>query len=330
MTILLKLGQGITRQIITTDFEQANVEYIEFWLLDPFLDNPTNPGGTLNINLGNISEDILKDGKKMYENGLPENGDISTLTPVTAYQTVVPKNQSLIYTFSTLGQERDNQDVGFDGYDDAEEIAQFGANFGEDPAKDNYEYFLNTDGDIFERYKKYNGSQGNSPDTFTDTNRGAAPQPDVEDINRDNTMNTIDSYFEYEINITPNTLNGNNPQINDIKTKDVVLPNGQTREVKWYQFRIPITESTSAIGGITDIRSVRFVRMFLNGFSQNTVFRFATLDLVRSDWRRYTLDLDQDTGNNSPNVEFKVGIVGLQENDGNYVLPPGVQLGTIK
>lgn len=317
---------GITRQIVTTDFEQANVEYIEFWLLDPFLDNPSNPGGTLSIDLGNISEDILKDGKKMYENGLPENGDINTLTPVTAYQTVVPKNQSLIYTFSTLGQERDNQDVGFDGYDDAEEIAQFGANFGEDPSKDNYTYFLNAEGGIFERYKKYNGYQGNSPDTFTNTNRGAAPQPDVEDINRDNTMNTIDSYFEYEIKISPSTLNENNPQINDIKTKDVVLPNGQTREVKWYQFRIPISESTSAIGGITDIRSVRFARMFLNGFSQQTVFRFATLDLVRSDWRRYTLDLDQNSGNNSPNLKFKVGIVGLQENDGNYVLPPGVRL----
>ena len=317
---------GISRQIITTDFEQANVEYIEFWLLDPFLDNPTNPGGTLSVDLGNISEDILKDGKKMYENGLPENGDISTLTPVTAYQTVVPKNQSLVYTFSTLGQERDNQDVGLDGYDDTEEIAQFGAAFGEDPSKDNYTYFLNAEGGIFERYKKYNGSQGNSPDTFTDTNRGAAPQPDVEDINRDNTMNTIDSYFEYKINITPSSLNENNPQINDIKTRDVTLPNGQTREVKWYQFRIPISEATAAIGGITDIRSVRFARMFLNGFTQNTVLRFATLDLVRSDWRRYTLDLDQNPNNNSPNVELKVGVVGLQENEGNYVLPPGVVL----
>ena len=261
----------------------------------------------------------------MYENGLPENGDISTLTPVTAYQTVVPRNQSLVYTFSTLGQERDNQDVGLDGYDDTEEIAQFGAAFGEDPSKDNYTYFLNAEGNIFDRYKEYNGSQGNSPDTFTDTNRGAAPQPDVEDINRDNTMNTIDSYFEYKVNITPSSLNENNPQINDVKTADVVLPNGQTREVKWYQFRIPISESTAAIGGITDIRSVRFVRMFLNGFTQNTVLRFATLDLVRSDWRRYTLDLNQGP-NNSPDAEFNVGIVGLQENDGNYVLPPGVVL----
>ncbi|MGM5468869.1 cell surface protein SprA [Flavobacteriaceae bacterium LMO-SS05] len=319
---------GIMRQITSTDFEQANVEYIEFWLQDPFLDNPSNPGGELNINLGNISEDILKDGKKMYENGLPENGDISTLKPVTAYNTVVPKNQSLVYTFSTLGQERLNQDVGFDGYNDAEEIAQFGANFGEDPSKDNYTYFLNAEGNIFERYKKYNGSEGNSPDTFSQTNRGAAPQPDVEDINRDNTMNTIDSYYEYKINITPNTLNENNVQINDIKTRNVVLPNGQTREVKWYQFRIPISESPyrKAIGGITDIRSMRFARLYLNGFSQNTVLRFATLDLVRSDWRRFTLDLDQDPNNNSANAELNVGVVGLQENEGNYVLPPGVEL----
>jgi len=317
---------GIMRQITSTDFEQANVEYIEFWLQDPFLDNVTNPGGTLNIDLGNISEDILKDGKKMYENGLPENGDISTLLPVTTYQTVVPKNQSLTYAFSTLGQERDNQDVGLDGYDDNEEIAQFGASFGEDPSKDNYTYFLNAEGDIFERYKNYNGLQGNSPDIFTQTNRGALPQPNVEDINRDNTMNTIDSYFEYKIDISPSTLNENNPQIRDIKTRNVQLPNGQTREVIWYQFRIPISEPTAAIGGITDIRSVRFARMFLNGFSQNTVLRFATLDLVRSDWRRYTLDLDDDPNNNSPNIEFKVGVVGLQENEGNYVLPPGVVL----
>ncbi|HKK12513.1 MAG TPA: cell surface protein SprA, partial [Flavobacteriaceae bacterium] len=317
---------GITRQITSTDFEQANVEYIEFWLQDPFLDNPSNPGGTLSIDLGNISEDILKDGKKMYENGLPENGDISTLTPVTAYQTVVPKNQSLIYTFSTLGQERDNQDVGLDGYDDAEEIAQFGASFGDDPSNDDYTYFLNASGNIFERYKRYNGLEGNSPDTFTQTNRGRAPQPDVEDINRDNTMNTIDSYFEYKVDITPATLNENNPQINDIKTRNVELPNGQTREVKWYQFRIPISEPTSAIGGITDIRSVRFARLFLNRFSQNTVLRFATLDLVRSDWRRYTLDLDQNPNNNSANAELNVGVVSLQENEGNYVLPPGVEL----
>ena len=316
---------GITRQITSTDFEQANVEYIEFWVQDPFLDNPSSSGGKLTINLGNISEDVLKDGKKQYENGLPVDGNISILEP-TDFGGVVPQNQSLIYTFATAGQERANQDVGYDGYDDAEELFEFGSQFGEDPAKDNYAYYLNTDGDIFERYKRYNGQEGNTPDVFTDTNRGSTTEPDVEDINRDNTMNTIDSYFEYEVDMNPSILNSDNSQINDIKVKTVELPNGDQREVTWYQFRIPIAEGPdrTAIGGITDIRSIRFARLYLKEFTENTVLRFASLDLVRSDWRRYTLDLDNDGGNNSPDAEFNVGIIGVQENDGSYVSPPGV------
>ena len=319
---------GITRQITSTDFEQANVEYIDFWVQDPFLDDTVPAqGGKLFLNLGNISEDVLKDGKKQYENGLPEDGNISDLTP-TNYNTVVPRNQSLIYTFSTAGEERVNQDVGYDGYDDNEEATLIpnGASFGLDPANDNYTYYLNTDGDIFERYKGYNGLQGNTPDAFSDTNRGSTAQPDVEDINRDNTMNTIDSYFQYEIDINPTSLNIANPQINDIKNRNVTLPNGEERSVTWYQFRIPISDPTEAIGGITDIRSIRFVRLFVNGFQQPRVLRFATLDLVRSDWRRYTLTLDDEPNNDLDNTDLNVGVVGLQQNDGNYVLPPGVEL----
>lgn len=316
---------GIMRAITSTDFEQANVEYIEFWVQDPFLDTSSNTGGKLFINLGNISEDIIKDGKKQYENGLPEDGNISTLDP-TIFGSVVPQNQSLIYTFATTGADRANQDVGLDGYNDLDEMNIFGAEFGEDPSNDNYSYYLNSDGNIFDRYKKYNGTQGNTPDTFTDTNRGSTTLPDVEDINRDNTMNTIDSYFEYEIDITPSSLNINNPLINDIKEDfQVTLPNGDVRDdVKWYQFRIPINEETQRVGGISDIRSVRFARMYVSDFTEKTVMRFASLDLVRSDWRRYTLDLDNDDTNNSPNVEFNVGVVGVQDNP-DYEIPPGVE-----
>ncbi|TJY32536.1 T9SS outer membrane translocon Sov/SprA [Pontimicrobium aquaticum] len=318
---------GITRQLTSTDFEQANVEYVEFWLQDPFLDNPTNPGGKLTLNLGNISEDIIKDGRKQYENGLPENGDVSAIQPTPSWGTVVPQNQALIYAFSTLGQQRANQDVGFDGYDDVEEASVFSAFSGlEDPANDNYTYFLNTTGDVFERYKKYNGVEGNSPDTFTQTNRGSTTQPDVEDINRDNTMNTIDSYFEYEFDITPSSLaNVNNTFIRDRKTTTVTLPNGDSRQVKWYQFRIPLTAYTNQIGGITDFRSIRFMRLYLSEFAENTVMRFGSLDLVRSDWRRYQQSLDDDTNNDLDGTDFNVGIIGIQENDGRYVSPPGVE-----
>lgn len=323
---------GITRQLTSTDFEQSNVEYIEFWLLDPFLDNPANPGGKLTINLGNISEDVLRDGRKLYENGLPEDGNVIGVLPPGDYETVYPQNQSLIYAFSTLGQERSNQDVGYDGYsDDDEKNPALNADFGDyqlldDPSNDNYTYFLNTEGNIFERYKQYNGLEGNSPDTFTDTNRGSTTQPDVEDINRDNTMNTIDSYFEYEMDITPASLADlNNVYIVDRKEGTVSLPNGDNATTKWYQFRIPLAEPTDQIGGISDFRSIRFARLFLKEFNQNTVLRFATLDLVRSDWRRYRLALDDEPNNDNDNTEFSVGIIGIQENDGSYVSPPGVE-----
>ena len=317
---------GITRQITTTDFEQSNVEYIEFWLQDPFINNSENLGGKLNFNLGNISEDVLKDGRKQYENGLPEDGDISLLNETT-WGSVVPQNQSLIYAFSTLGEERENQDVGLDGYDDQDEVIKF-PSFSEldDPSNDNYNYFLNVDGDILDRYKNYNGLEGNSPETFTNTNRGSSTQPDAEDINRDNTMNTIDSYYEYEIDITPNSLSDiNNEYIKDRKEKTVTLPNGTSETIKWYQFRVPVNEPTNTVGGISDFRSIRFIRMYLNEFTQNTTFRFGTLELVRSDWRKYQLSLDEELNNDNDITNVNVGVIGIQENEESYVSPPGVE-----
>jgi cell surface protein SprA len=328
---------GITRQLTSTDFEQSNVEYIEFWMQDPFQENAANPGGKLVFNLGSISEDILRDGRKQYENGLPVDGNIDLL-PTTSYNTVVPQNQALIYAFDSTGEERTNQDVGYDGYNDAQEGANFPAFSGLlDPAADNYQYYLSGEGNVLERYKRYNNVQGNSPDTFSDTERGSTTQPDVEDINRDNTMNTIDSYFEYELaltrqNLPLNTLDeiaSTNPIgdfIRDMKIRPRILPNGDTEQVRWYQFRIPVQgDHVVARNGITDLRSIRFARMFLNGFSEQTTFRFGTLDLVRSDWRRYQLALD---GGSTPpdfnDTEFTVGVVSTQENDGSYESPPGV------
>ncbi|SFN53257.1 protein involved in gliding motility SprA [Bizionia echini] len=320
---------GITRQLTSTDFEQSNVEYIEFWLQDPFQENASNPGGKLIFNLGNISEDVVKDGRKLYENGLPIDGNVIGVLPQSpSWNTVYPQNQSLIYAFDTTGEERTNQDVGYDGYDDNEERTIF-TDYSAlpDPANDNYAYFLNVDGDIFQRYKNYNGVDGNSPDTFSDTNRGSTTQPDVEDVNRDNTMNTIDSYFEYELDINPADLNINNPYIVDIKENQIrTLPNGQTVVPKWYQFRIPVNDvDRTAIGGISDLRSIRFARMYLKEFTEKTVLRFGTLDLVRSEWRRYTQTLDTDEGDPAlDNTEFSVGVVSTLKNDGSYQSPPGV------
>ncbi len=331
---------GITRQLTSTDLEQANVEYIEFWLQDPFQENPTNPGGKLVFNLGNISEDIIRDGRKLYENGLPEDGNIGLL-PVTAWGSVVPQNQSLVYAFDTTGDERTNQDVGYDGYDDIEErLISNDFSSLEDPSNDNYTYFLNAEGDIFDRYRGYNGVEGNTPDTFSNTDRGANTQPDVEDINRDNTMNTIDSYFEYELDITRqnlptteaefNNLSNTNPLrefLVDFKSRPRALPNGDTRDVTWHLFRVPVEgDHRKTIGGINDLRSVRFTRVYLKEFTEATVFRFGTLDLVRSDWRRYRQTLQPNNDNpDDDGTDFTVGIIGTIENEGSYQRPPGIE-----
>ena len=66
---------GITRAMTTTNFNQSSVEHIEFWLLDTFTNNENNNEnlGNLVFHLGSISEDILKDGRKQFENGLPSS-----------------------------------------------------------------------------------------------------------------------------------------------------------------------------------------------------------------------------------------------------------------
>ena len=321
---------GIMRQLNTTDFERSNVEYIQFWLMDPFIydENAGNQGGTLRFNLGNISEDILKDGRKQYENGLPE--DLSDTNTISTAWGKVPSNQSLIYTFDSTGEGRTNQDIGYDGLTDEQERSEYPA-FASlpDPAGDNYQYFLQADGNILERYRFYNGTQGNSPEQLSNDDRGNTAQPDVEDINRDNTMNTVDSYFEYEVELNPGMDIENNEYITDVREIDVTLQNNQTLPVRWIQFRVPIGEPDRAVNGIADFRSIRFMRMYMTDFQAPTVLRLGTLELVRGDYRRFqqSLDLTGEDNENDDTV-FENEAVNIEANETRqpipYVLPPGV------
>nr|WP_233494456.1 cell surface protein SprA [Mesonia sp. K7] len=327
---------GIMREITNTNFEQYNVEFIEFWVMDPFIyaENSDITEGKITFNLGNISEDVLKDGRKQYENGLPADG--STQNTLETNFGKVPSTQSLVYAFDTEGQERTNQDIGYDGLSDAEEAAKFPAFAGlADPSNDNYEYYLNTEGDIISRYANYNGTDGNSPSEVSQTNRGSSTLPTVEDVNRDNTMNTIDSYFEYEVPLFSNMSVDNNTStrpgidndyITDVKTQNVTLQNGQQMPVRWVQFKVPLrTGPDYAVNGIADLRSVRFMRMFLSDFSDDVVIRLGTLDLVRGDYRRYNQALvpDGSDPNTTSGTVFEMTAVS-EEQTSDYVTPPGV------
>ncbi|MEN8776853.1 MAG: cell surface protein SprA [Polaribacter sp.] len=348
---------GITRPLTTNNFDQANVEYIQFWIMDPYQNysltaeeglpqgidpnNPINQVGDLYINLGNISEDVLKDNRKMYENGLPEDG--LKVPGSNINNTIwgdVPRNPSIIYAFNEQDAARTNQDVGFDGLNDDEEknltgIGQYATL--EDPAADNFQFFRGGNLDainasLIKRYKDYNNTQGNSPTL----NQGGEPYPtssttypDVEDINRDQTMNTVESYYEYKIPLDRSSLRKGFGYVVDEKTTNVTLENGNTQQSKWYQFRVPVRSGTP-INGISDFNSIRFMRMFLTNFKMPVVIRFGELDLVRGDWRRYVRTLDpavnpdreltQDELN-----DFEVGVVSIEQNEGSYTQPPGIE-----
>ncbi|MBO0322859.1 cell surface protein SprA [Muricauda sp. CAU 1633] len=320
---------GIMRPLSSTNFEQSNVEFVQFWVLDPYVDGQTTNAnaGELVLNLGNISEDILRDGRKQYENGLPASTNTEVPRPTIWGQ--VPSTQSLVYAFDADEANRTLQDVGLDGLDDAGEQTIYNGP-AEDPALDNYQYYLNRDGSILERYSDFNNTDGNSPVAVTNTNRGSTTLPDVEDIDRDLTMNTVNSYYEYRIQIKPNTT------IDDEYVTDIregltpSLPNGTQLNRRWIQYKIPLSDFTDAVGGITDFRSVSFMRMYLTGFSDDVVLRFATLDLVRGDWRTYTRSLQPDVDNDPSDdgTVTDVNTVNIEENFGRqpipYVLPPGV------
>ncbi|MDP2337315.1 MAG: cell surface protein SprA, partial [Bacteroidota bacterium] len=343
---------GIMRKIETSDFEAANIESVEFWVMDPFINDTleTNQGGDLFFNLGDVSEDILKDSRKSFENGLPTTPDLASVD--TTVWGRVSKLQSLVREFDNNVQSRQYQDIGLDGLNDADEL-KFHQNYLEsmksilnqdalakvlkDPSGDDYHYYRGSDYDqeklgILERYKNFNGPEGNSPTAEMSPESyptSASTQPDMEDINGDNTLNEYERYYQYKISIRRENMVIGENSITDIKTATVKLKNGNVESVKWYQFKIPVRSPDESFGSISDFKSIRFMRMFMKGFTQPTVLRFATLDLVRADWRKYTKDVDGKIGVNSPTTQFDISAVNIEENASrkpvNYVLPPGIE-----
>lgn len=349
---------GIMRKLDNTNFETSNIEYITFWMLSPFLDdeNTNYDGGDLYFNLGEVSEDILKDGMKSYENGVDSDDD------TYMYETVwgkVSTQTSLTYAFDSSDEDRVKQDVGLNGlhtddeltfssYSDfltnlrlklsAATIAQMEADdlsVLNDPASDNYHFYRGYDYDaaelsILERYKRYNGVEGNSlsSDYASDAlYQSARSVPDVEDINQDNTLNEYERYYQYHISIRPEDFVVGQNYITDKQVSSVSLRNGEYADMEWYQFKIPLDEYEKVVGSISDFSSIRFIRMFMTGFKNDTHLRFATLELVRGEWRTYDYSLDSRT-DTSVSGSIDVSTVNIEENAGrepvNYILPPGV------
>ena len=351
---------GIMRKLDNTNFEQSNIEYVQFWLLDPFLDpdNPNYEGGDLYINLGEVSEDILKDGLKSYENGLPYTDEENPYISETVWGKVSTQT-SMTYAFETAEGARVRQDVGLNGISSEQEktfpsykaftdqlrtvlpsntIARMEEDpFSplNDPATDDYHFYRGYDYDeqrlsILERYKHYNGTEGNSlsvEDASDALYQSARSVPDVEDINQDNTLNEYERYFQYRVSIRPEDLQVGTNFIIDKQDAVAYTRNGKELKVTWYQFSIPLREYEKKVGSINDFSTIRFIRMFMTGFKETTHLRFASYDLVRGEWRNYNYNLNQ-RGDTPAEGSINVNAVNIEENASrepvNYVLPPGV------
>ncbi|MES2703470.1 MAG: cell surface protein SprA [Bacteroidota bacterium] len=354
---------GITRPIDNTDFESSNVQYVQFWVLDPFIGTNNPQGGSLYINLGNVSEDVTRDSRMFFENGIPVPFDNDKLdTTVWGY---VPKfEQQITRAFDNDETARRQQDIGYDGLADTAPagqlsehtqfgpfLAQLGAKLGTgnpafaavdaDPASDNYKFYRDTTYNgtnsnlisVLTRYKGFNNPQGNSPITDPNANfsTSATTIPESEDINRDNTLNESESYFQYRIDLRPNMQVGTNNLIS-VQNSTVKLPNGNTAQERWYQFKVPVQNYDRRVGGISDFRSIRFMRMFLNGWEDSVILRFATLELGRNQWRTFRYSLTTPGENlpqaNATLTDFTVTSVNIEENGARYpvpyVIPPGV------
>lgn len=351
---------GIQRKLETTDFENANIEYIEFWMLDPFIYNADKPdvGGELYFNIGSISEDVLPDSRRAFEHGLPtpqEEFDVDST--MWGY---VAKNTAIVNGFNTDPASMKAQDVGLNGmssdkertfYDNdnypymrlVEEMHKNGSLTDEayqsivnDPANDDFHYYRGSDYDaqkvsILDRYKKFNNTEGNScPSEYSSEtySTAALTRPDNEDLNDDYTLSETENYYQYRVSIRPDSMHVGKNYIADMMETSVKLKNGKTEHVKWYQFKIPINAPDKVVGDISDMSSMQFIRMFMKDFADTCILRFATLELIKGEWRKYSQDLWEENSNPSSQTQFITSTVNIEENDRrtpiNYVLPPDI------
>jgi len=358
---------GMMRRMENPDFQTANIEFVQFWMMDPFNDDynlafpgqaiPTN--GEMIINLGNVSEDINKDGRMAFENGIPKQGSLADLTRVDPTPWgYVPNLPIITPAFDIDENARQYQDVGLDGLaNDGERVyfqnylnnlsgGAYDAAFA-DASADNYHFYRGDDFDgnasanTLYRYKWFNNMEGNSPTEaqYQSLNNDKYPTtatvtPNTEDVNRDNTLSETEAYYQYRIKITPQDINpgnvGNN-YIANVYESSFTDANGNGKSVKWYQFKIPVNNFEQKVGSIEGFNSIRFMRTILKGFSAPVVCRMARMELVRSDWRRYDAvgALPGDyIGGPEDGATFDVSAVNVQENGTktpvNYVLPPGI------
>lgn len=292
---------------------------IDFILMDPFVYDPNHSGGDMYIHLGLVSEDVLRDGRTSVESGLPTSAIINGVD--TTIWGRVATTSSASPSFNSDPASRPFQDVGLDGLNNENERHFFNDNFlsvianlhgtssaayqlaYNDASADDFQYFRSsefdlTNGSILERYKRFNGLDGNSS-TDEQTNEtypiASSNRPDREDFSNPGMLQETERYFQYKISLRPEDMVYNQNYITDIhQVSYTPLANGALGDVVWYYFSIPIqSPSREVIGGTPSVEDYKFIRILYKNFEQTIVCRFAAFQFVVDDESRPIFEYSQ-------------------------------------
>lgn len=341
MTTTLPSGQE--------DFTQNNIEFLEFWV-QPLLPGGELPSGasiddydgTLFIDIGLISEDVVPNSKNNTEDGLALNPDNLILDDLENPRSAVPSNPPPPEgQFSN--ENRDLEDVGLDGLPNSggvnnldestlfvEFVEEMRLQYGEgspefqqilsDPSNDDYQFYGSSAVEglpLHERFHRLLGyTDGNTPIDQSD-NRAITNRPDSEGLVNPSTVNLTNAYFQYEVDLNPadeSRLGIGEPGTFIV---DEVGNPGDPPQERWFQVRIPVEEFKRRFGNINDFQNITYMRMWMSGYSEPFTLRFASIDFVGSQWRQ-----DENINNQSdPNASLRISSINIEENSNRRPFP---------
>lgn len=341
MTTTLPSGQE--------DLTQNNIEFLEFWV-QSILPNGRAPtpqdlqdyDGKIYIDIGVVSEDVVPNFKTNTEDGLVRrpndlqedniSGQPRSYIPVPP---PAPEGQ-----FSN--ETRALSDVGLDGAPDKEGIdnkneqnlfgdfisemaTQYGAGSQEyqkiknDPSNDDYVYYGEDEVSnlpLQDRFHRMYGYQeGNTPPN-TGKKRAVTNKPDTEGLITPSIVEQNNSYFEYQIDWNPADFDNLKPGSEGTYIVDKV--DGNKQQDRWYQVRLPLKDWIRKIGGIDNFQNISYIRVWLSGYDKPFTLRFATFQLVGSQWRDAD-NVDQEQG--PTQGDFNISSINIEENSQREPIP---------
>ncbi len=172
-----------------------------------------------------------------------------------------------------------------------------------DPSGDDYHHYLDDrfykeeffpgGATLQQRFLRYfaghelNSFEGqNEFDVQSAIKRGNSRLPDSEDLNNNSVADRINNYFQYQIPLSKAELDrqGAPGRDDDFVVGEIVGSNG-TR-TGYYQIRIPVRNFTRRVGTANDFTALQAIRLWTTGHEVPVTLRFATLELVGSQWRK--------------------------------------------